>query len=375
MKQPNNTAARVRTLLRAKEHNGNVRVIVRDRNGNIVDDKTQKMDSLVKNYWGAMYSFHKEENTRSMPSLTGAAANLDVRNRTADAGLEDYGGIMAGTGSSAVTYDDTTLTLIAHGVGTGELSAEATSVFFNDTTNEAEIVRTFVNADTNASSITVREVGVGTFASTTGAVTQASVNLYIRDVLDSELVIPFEGVLTVIYTIKTNNGNDNYARLMTRCFTLDRSNQSSTSYYNTTGSLIQGAVASEDYGFLAILGDSNNGLVVGSVNTNPTTNSTYNLEGRIGHGTGAGELFYYESTISSFEENSATNSCRWYLNRVVQNQSGGTVTVREVGLYSNVTIASTNTVVMFDRKFPDEGAVTIADGQFATFSWEFCYIL
>jgi hypothetical protein len=59
----------------------------------------------------------------------------------------------------------------------------------------------------------------------------------------------------------------------------------------------------------------------------------------------------------------------------VQNQSGASIDVRELGLMSNVSFNSSNYQMLFDRKLVNEGVVTIADQQYATFSWEICYNL
>jgi hypothetical protein len=376
MTQPNNTRARVRTEVASqKEQYGTVSAVVRDKNGNIIQRQEQPVDSLVSNFWRIIYGLHSEESgSVSLPSLSGSNVANALRNRSSDGSLESYMGIIVGSSDTAVLYSNTLMgTLITHGVGSGQLSAEETSNYYDPNTNSVEIVRTFVNADTNAADVTVREVGICNAVSTGLAATN-NVNLYCRDVLDTALVIPFEGVLTVVYTITFTNGNANYTRFMNRFSYRNRLETFTfANVVNTTGTPFTGS-SSEAWGFLAIVADDNNGIVVGTSNTNPTTTETWNLEAKVAHGEGSGQLFYYESTISSFETDDATNSCRWYLNRVVQNRSGAPITVSEIGLFMNTTIG-TNTVYMLDRKFPDEGAVTIADGQFATFSWEFCYIL
>jgi len=376
MAQPNNTRARVRTEVASKrEQYGTVSAVVRDKNGNIIQRQEQPVDSLTTNFWRIIYGMHAEESgSLALTTLGGGLVSNQLRNRSSDGGLEDYKGIVVGTGTTAVTYNDTSMaTLITHGVGTGQLSAEETSNYYNPVTNSVEIVRTFVNADTGASNITVTEVGICNGVGT-GTSSTTQVNLYCRDVLDTALVIPYEGVLTVVYTITFANGNANYTRFLNRFGYRNRAETFTfANVVNTTGTSFTGSTV-QDWGFLGIVGDDNNGLVLGTGNTNPTELNTWALEGKIAHGEASGQLFYYESTISSLETNSATNSCRWYLNRVVQNRSGGAVTFNEIGLFMNATI-NTNTVYMLDRKFPDEGGITISNGQFATISWEFCYIL
>jgi len=376
MKQPNNTMARLRTLVdtRTMEY-GRVRATVRDKNGNIIGDVDQKVDSLLTNFWRSVYQTQAEITNQNYTVMTGGALSTNSRRLNTDAKLEDYAGIVVGSSNTAVSYLQTNLgTVIVHGTGSGQLSAEETSNYYDPITNTIEIVRTFVNADTNASAVVVRECGLGFAIDTGGAL--GNTRLYCRDVLGSELSIPFEGVLTVIYTIQFANGNANYTRIFGSVgYRLRSQSFELSNIVNTTGSSFTGAVASFSYGLLSVVGDDNNGIIVGTSNTNPTELNTWALESKVAHGEGGGQLFYYESTITSLEEDGATNSCRWYLNRVVQNRSGSPITVNEIGLSMNVTINSTNAVFMIDRKFPDEGGVTITNGQFATFSWEFCYIL
>lgn len=376
--RPHYTATRVRTEIDTQKiEYGRVKATVRDKHGNIIQQVDQKVDSLVTNFWKAIYNIHAENGpTISFTPLTGSPITATIRQLHSDGALEQYYGIVVGSSNTAVTYGQTSMgTLIQHGVGTGQLSAEETSNYYDPVNNTVEIVRTFVNADTNASSITVREAGI-CFQQGSGA-SITSVIMYCRDVFDTALVIPFEGVLTVVYTITFANGNANYTRILNALGYRARATTAGTltNIVNVTGTSFTGLpLSSELYGFLAITSDDNNGIVVGTGNTNPTGLNTWALESKVSHGEGAGQLFYYDSTITSFEENTTTNSCRWYLNRVVQNRSGGAITINEIGLFCNIT-TTTNSVFMVDRKFPDEGGVSISNSAFATLSWEFCYNL
>jgi len=379
MTQPNNTQARVRTEIDTqKTEYGRVKATVRDKNGNIIQQVDQKVDSLITNFWKTIYNIHSEySGTFTYTSLSGGTVSHNPRQMNSDGQLESFAGIVVGSSNTAVTYGQTAMgTLITQGVGTGQLSAEETSNYYDPVNNLVEIVRTFVNGDTNASNLTVRECGI-TFSQGGGAIATTAAVLYCRDVFDADLVIPFEGVLTVVYTIQFAGGNANYTRILNALGFRGRAQNVTqlTNIVNTTGTAFSGVPTSaENYGFLAIETDDNNGIVFGTGNTNPTALNTWALETKVSHGTGAGQLFYYASTITSFEENNTTNSCRWYLNRVVQNRSGGTISINEIGLFCNITIG-TNSVFMVDRKFPDEGGVAISNSAFATFSWEFCYNL
>jgi len=378
MRQPNNTMARVRTEMASqREQYGTVRAIVRDKNGNIVDKREQPGDSLVTNFWKIVYNWQAAQsvNLSGVVDLNGTTDSVSLRGFRCDGALEGYQGIVTGSSSNVVAYFNTQMGAITlHGVGSNQISAHETSQSYDPATNTFEIVRTFTNADTNAADITIREVGIAGSGESTFAGALGDAQLVCRDVLSSALVVPFEGQLTVIYTIQFSNGNYNYSRLFGSMFSKTRSDRLVfTNIANITGVLANRTIGTNDiFGLVATTaGDTTNGIVLGTSNASPTTLNTWALTTPVAHGDGSGQLFYYESTISSLEEDGATNSCRWYLNRVVQNRSGSPVTVNEIGLYTRFL---TNTF-MVDRKFPDEGGVTISNGQFATFSWEFCYIL
>lgn len=376
--RPHNTSARVRTEVSSERTPyGRVTATVRDKNGNIVGKADQNVDSLVRNFWLGMYAIHSQVNTASVTNLNGAGpVSYNPRLFTTDGSLESLTGIVVGSSNTAVAYTDVQMgTLITNGVGTGQLSAEEMSQYYDPVTDEIELVRTFVNADTQAATITVREVG---FTQGESAPTPV---LVCRDVLDTELAIPYEGVLTVVYRMRFFNGNANMQRLFNRSTYRQRTGiESGSSFVNvvaTNGTGLTFSIPGGPYfGCMGAVGASTNGIVLGSANTNPTTKSTWNLDAKIEHGEGAGQLFYYESTISSLEEDTTNNACRWYLNRVVQNRSGGTITVSELGLFSNVrTSTGIHIPFMVDRTFPTEGGVAITNSAFATFSWEICYEL
>ena len=74
------------------------------------------------------------------------------------------------------------------------------------------------------------------------------------------------------------------------------------------------------------------GLVVGTGTNAESINDTA-LQTVIAHGTGAGQLQYGASTVALPSSDSTSTSC--ILTRVFTNASGGTVTVTEIGVYTN----------------------------------------
>ncbi len=84
-------------------------------------------------------------------------------------------------------------------------------------------------------------------------------------------------------------------------------------------------------GYMASAGGLTNGIVVGS-GINAESFEDYALQTQIAHGTGAGQLSYAqgEAPAKSYDAGTRTYSCVW--TRYLNNNSGGDVTVNEVGL-------------------------------------------
>ena len=85
------------------------------------------------------------------------------------------------------------------------------------------------------------------------------------------------------------------------------------------------------------VGVSSTGIVVGSGST-AVTISRYALATQIAHGVGAGQLSYAAQTYTAPTTDGTKRY--WKITRVFTNTSGGTVTVREVGLYANFSGAA-----------------------------------
>jgi len=100
--------------------------------------------------------------------------------------------------------------------------------------------------------------------------------------------------------------------------------------------------------------DSAYGIVVGSGTATPTPND-YALGNQIVNGTGNGQLVYNAHTINPAPQSGSSaalqtqsttpsvgllpvsgNTTSWQISRTFQNQSGASITVSEVGIYTNV---------------------------------------
>jgi len=77
-------------------------------------------------------------------------------------------------------------------------------------------------------------------------------------------------------------------------------------------------------------GDSSQGIIVGTSDT-PNTLNTYALGGKIAHGTGSGQLVYGAESIEDVT-NPSGNDLQFRITRTFTNNSGSTVTAKEVGL-------------------------------------------
>src|SRR5690606_39059279 len=92
--------------------------------------------------------------------------------------------------------------------------------------------------------------------------------------------------------------------------------------YNATGTLVSdSSYGSADgaFGFTADLADTTRGIIVGDGNASDAFN-TFALDSQIAHGTNAGELFHYDSTVSSFDWDNADNLAVFYISRAFKNK-------------------------------------------------------
>ena len=96
------------------------------------------------------------------------------------------------------------------------------------------------------------------------------------------------------------------------------------------------AVITISYGYHASSGDDSFGIMVGSDNT-PESFSDYALAAKISNGTGAGQFSHAAMVLPTVSDIGLTKKAEWQ--RYFNNNSGGNVTVNEVGLVANGTTA------------------------------------
>ncbi|MEM2233820.1 MAG: hypothetical protein QXP81_09825 [Nitrososphaerota archaeon] len=84
------------------------------------------------------------------------------------------------------------------------------------------------------------------------------------------------------------------------------------------------------FNFVSAPGETRQGIVVGT-GTTPVSMTDFRLAAKIGHGTGAGQLIYGSTSVTSLEY-LGINTFRFYVTRLFTNNSGSDITVNEVGL-------------------------------------------
>lgn len=128
----------------------------------------------------------------------------------------------------------------------------------------------------------------------------------------------------------------NFTRWLRSWFTITAYTGNATSWTMTdTGNTSRtfpntSPTAQGEYGFyMGLVNTDTFGIVVGTSAT-AVSPADYNLIGKIAHGTGAGQLVHGAQTIEALEI--VDNTSRFRNTRVFTNNSGGLITVREIGV-------------------------------------------
>jgi len=110
---------------------------------------------------------------------------------------------------------------------------------------------------------------------------------------------------------------------------------SSTTVTRTDGTSAGLSASSSHLSVAATYGTDTYGIVVGTSDL-AWSNDQYKLDNKITNGTGTGQLIYGATTVDNVAP--MTNGYRIFVSRVFSNNSGASVTVKEVGLYSWVPL-------------------------------------
>jgi len=123
--------------------------------------------------------------------------------------------------------------------------------------------------------------------------------------------------------------------------------------------------------FTSVEGETTFGILVGNGTTEVTLDD-YNLASKIAHGTGAGQLYYYETNTHHY-----TDSDRSYLEvyRLLLNKSSSNVTVSEVGLaFYEMDVSGSTYFFLILRDLVDP-AVTVEPAQTLQVKYIFEFLL
>lgn len=349
---------------------GMLKMALHDKEGNLLQSHEQPVESFINQYWLALWRLFTGDVGATYTSINNANTTLNFWTADGGGALNAYNGIVVGTSNAAVTLADVRL---GGQIFTGNLANRLQYNVHDMTYNEADgtvtIRRTFTNNNATTDP-TVQEAGI---CIATGNDTSAISVLVIRDVVGSSYVVLFGATLTVEYSLKWPFGTQNYAKLFARQ-TIAR-NTNDIEVYNATGTLITGSSFGSSDGVFALvsgLGSTTRGIVAGSGSGAEAFN-TFAMGSQIGHGSNSGQLFYYDSTISSYElSTSGTNVAAFYLSRVIGNKSGSNVNIAEIGLVSNIAIGATNFTYLFDRRVMSP-EIEVSNGETVTVTWGFKY--
>jgi len=360
----------------SKQQYGTIVATLRDKHGNIKQHFEQPVDSFNRQMWRALQNNLANLSSGSLIGLTNLSTGNfgSLGNINFNGGINSYRGIVIGTGSSPTTIDTVIMgSIVDFGASAGQLFASEVTAEYDDATKIATFTRTFMSINEASSTINIQEVGLA------GQVQSGDLKsnscLYVRDVLSQAIGVSYEEALTIQYKIRLFNGVNNYSNIITKALTIV---PGSATVANTTGNLITFSVGTSPVqGLTTSEGDATKGMIFGTSTTafDPTQ---VNLQAKINHGNGSGELFYHPHTNSTIFENTTANSISFLHFRTVENRSASAVTINEVGLLIKATdqtnISNIRPSFLIDRAVLSN-AQTINAGDSATFTWEFCYVL
>jgi len=179
-----------------------IEALVKDKKGRVTRRLKRKSHSFVANFikcLAVQLAMGKETITDTGGTAREPRPDGGNLGANAGSGVTSYG-IQVGTGTNAVSINDTALqTIIAHGTGTGQLQYGAVTFGATacDTAKcECTITRNFANA--SGGDITVYELGL-VLAMVDGGVQKY---LVARDVVSTGITVPNGQTLTVNYKIR-----------------------------------------------------------------------------------------------------------------------------------------------------------------------------
>lgn len=335
-----------------------VDLVVKDREGNVVEQRSFPSRSFLRQFIDILYAHMTANrlgyNVRKTDNTLQSVIKHDTDrplNVLAGSGVTTFG-LVVGTGTTAPAIDDYRLeALIAHGSAGGQLlySAHVHAAPTDDgTVSRFQITRDFSN--NSGATITVTELGV--FSEN---VWGAGAFAVIRDVTDPGIDIAHGQTLTINYRVQGSTVDGilkNWINVVYAMFvTLSRP------FINTDGATVTYSI--HRHGIEWIGGQAlalttlvapawgectrinfhptnravhrdRNGVQVGTGDAAVTVND-FGLAGRISEGDGAGELIFEKAHVAVPVVAGGVASLPFY--RYFKNQSGASIEIKEIGLY------------------------------------------
>lgn len=189
------------------------------------------------------------------------------------------------------------------------------------------IDRVWVN--NTGAGVTVKEIGIYFLARR--RINMAATFCGVRDVLPSPITVPDSGSIRIIYAIGATAPGflEGWNKLVhvKMAFSADETIKDTGGTDRSTSS------HANDFRANAVAAVTDFGIVVGTGDT-AVTISDYALEALIAEGSGAGQLNYQATAFAGNVQDGDT----WYftVQRVMNNNSGGAITVKEWGLYGKM---------------------------------------
>lgn len=352
---------------------GILKITVRRRNGSIKYVREQQVDSLTRTLWIMLRAWMSGLSSVQAPRYSdGANDNISTTNshQTTKGGAGTNMGIILGTGSGAVLVTNHQLSsLIPHGVATGEMNRSANEVSLGN--SGYTITRVFENS--SGSTVNISEAGVTmvNIRETDPALNR--VMLFCRDLVDPAVPVEDGESATVVYDLFFNTGNRNLGSPWRQMI---KEPITSFTDFNVTFWRANGTTAdihwATSLNTTASAGQARN-IFVGSGDTAPAIDDL-DLETLIPHGVESGQLLYGTGETSALQITNNNERLEFDTTRVITNESGDDITIREIALFSNTSISNMGTRTMLDR-YVLPTPITLAHGESRVARWLFRYAI
>lgn len=292
--------------------------------------------------------------------------------------------VIVGAGSQAVDVNDKYLKdRIPSGSGDGLLShgtRSVSAVVTDKPTSRFTISKPFTNQGTT--DISINEMGIvsqGDYDNPEFQNVQHPALLMVRDVLGAALTVGAGSTLTVDYelVVRLDPDTQDTATDGTNGGFLDdfmaAIRDMAANGNNTQAALFNMAATAGNMGADGPNETYNGfdfGIRLGTDNTF-TSMTDSNVLAPIPHGAAAGQLWYYGMNVEKVAIDGANNTATYKVNRIIENRSGGSITIQEIALFGNRRDSDvynggfTSPVILARTALASADQLTIADGEFA----------